>query len=249
MIAALPMYDMPGQQPANDAFWAAVRDALRARGIAAPDALDREIGLMEGWQAPELVLGQTCGLPFRTRLHDRVTLLATADYGLEDTPPGHYRSLFVVRAGEAAEDPEDYATRRFAYNQPDSHSGWAAPQIWAGKRGFRFPGTLETGAHRDSAHAVAGDRADIAAIDAITWAMLNRHEPDLTGALKVIGRTDSAPGQALIAGPGSDAEAGFAALCEALEALAPDMREALMIRQIVRIPAAEYLAVPTPPGP
>ena len=29
MIATLPMYDMTALQGANDAFWAAVRDALR----------------------------------------------------------------------------------------------------------------------------------------------------------------------------------------------------------------------------
>jgi hypothetical protein len=45
MIAALPMYDMAGQQPANDAFWAATRDRLHARGIGAPETLDRGIGL------------------------------------------------------------------------------------------------------------------------------------------------------------------------------------------------------------
>lgn len=249
MIAALPMYDMPGQQPANDAFWAAARDGLRARGIDAPDALDRTIGLWEGWEAPDLVLGQTCGLPFRTRLHARVTLVATADYGLDATPPGYYHSLFIVRGEEPSSAPEDFAERRFAYNQPDSHSGWAAAQLWAEARDFRFPASLETGAHRQSAEAVADGSADIAAVDAITWAMLCRHEAALTSRLKVIGRTANAPGQALIAGPDADAVATCEALSEALDSLDDGTREALMIRAIVRIPVADYLAVPTPAGP
>ena len=62
-IAALPMYDWPEARAAVDGFWAAVRDRLRARGIDAPEALSREIGLTEGWTHPRLVLGQTCGLP------------------------------------------------------------------------------------------------------------------------------------------------------------------------------------------
>ena len=148
MIASLPMYDRPENAAAHDALWAALAPALRARGVAAPEGLNRDIGLWEGWTAPDLVLGQTCGLPFRTRLHDKVTLIASFDYALPDTPPGHYRSLFVTRRDEAGDGIADFAERRFAYNQPDSHSGWAAPQLSAAAAGFRFAPTLETGGHR-----------------------------------------------------------------------------------------------------
>lgn len=249
MIAALPMYDMAPQQAANDAFWSAVRDGLRGRGIAAPEALDRETGMWEGWRSPDLVLGQTCGLPYRSRLHEQVTLVGAPDYGLEDTPPGHYHSVFVARAGEAGAAPEDFDTRRFAYNQPESHSGWAAPQSWAAARGFRFRPALETGGHRLSALAVAEDHADIAALDAVTWRLLCRHEPGLTSRLAVIGRTDTAPGLPFIAAPGADASALFDSLVEALASLDAATREQLSLRGIVHIPAAEYLAVATPPGP
>ena len=249
MIATLPMYDMTALQGANDAFWAAVRDALRARGIAAPDALSRDIGLWEGWQAPDLVLGQTCGMPYRTRLHGRVALIAAADYGLDDTAPGHYHSVYVVRADEPGDGAEAFATRRFAYNQPDSHSGWAAPQTWAAARGFRFDPTLETGGHRLSALAVAEDRADIAALDAVTWRFLTRHDPSLTTRLRVVGRTQTAPGLPFIAAPGADAAGTLAALSEALSTLDESTRDTLMIRGFVAIPAVDYLAVPTPPGP
>ncbi|MFC2966741.1 phosphate/phosphite/phosphonate ABC transporter substrate-binding protein [Acidimangrovimonas pyrenivorans] len=248
MIAALPMYDRPENAGAHDALWAAIRDAMRARGAAAPEALDRAVGLMEGWTSPELVLGQTCGLPFRTRLHDRVTLVASFDYGLDDTPPGYYRSLFVSRADEPGEIA-DFAARRFAYNQSDSHSGWAAPQLAAETIGFRFEPTLETGAHRASARAVAEGQADIAAIDAITWRGIERWEPELAAVLRVLGPTAAAPGQALIAAAGADADITFAALEEALDRLDDDSRETLGIVGVVQTPAETYLAVPTPPGP
>lgn len=39
MIASLGMYDRPETMAANDRLWALVRDGLRARGIAAPEAL------------------------------------------------------------------------------------------------------------------------------------------------------------------------------------------------------------------
>ena len=194
MIAALPMYDRPENAAAHDALWAAIRDALRARGASAPEALDRATGLWEGWTAPDLVLGQTCGLPFRTRLHHRVTLVATFDYALPDTPPGYYRSHFVARRDQPG-GIADFATRRFAYNQGDSHSGWAAPQLTAERLGFRFAPTLETGAHRASARAVAEGRADIAAIDAITWRGIVRWEPE-TAARPALRRPTPIPPRA-----------------------------------------------------
>lgn len=248
MIAALPMYDRPENAAAHDALWEATRDGLRASGCAAPERLSRGEDLWQVWTDPALVLGQTCGLPFRTRLHEQLTLIATLDYGLPDTPPGYYRSLFVTRAEETGEIA-DFASRRFAYNQPDSHSGWAAPQIAAQALGFRFAPTLETGAHRASARAVAEGRADIAAIDWITWRGIERWEPDLARALRVIGPTGAAPGLALIAAPGQDAQATFTALEAAVSGLSPGDREILGIADIVQIPAADYLAVPTPPGP
>lgn len=248
MIAALPMYDRPENAAAHDALWQGVRAGLRACGIDAPETLDRETGLWEGWTDPALVLGQTCGLPFRTRLHRRVTLVGNLDYGLPDTPAGHYRSLFVTRGDEPGE-VADFAPRRFAYNQGDSHSGWAAPQIVAAGLGFRFAATLETGAHRASARAVAEGAADIAAIDWITWRGIERWEPELARALRILGPTEVAPGQALIAAPAADADASFAALEEAVAALSPIDRDLLGIVGTTRIPAASYLAVPTPPGP
>ncbi|MBI1218876.1 MAG: PhnD/SsuA/transferrin family substrate-binding protein [Rhodobacteraceae bacterium] len=249
MIAALPMYDMVALQGANDAFWAAVREALRARGIAAPDTLNRDIGMWEGWQSPDLVLGQTCGMPYRIRLHGTVTLIAAADYGLDDTPPGYYHSVFVARADAPGDGPEAFAADRFAYNQPESHSGWAAPQTWAAARGFRFDPAVETGGHRLSALAVVEGRADIAALDAVSWRFLTRYDPALTDRLRVVGRTQTAPGLPFIAAPGADAAATLAALSEGLAGLDRSTRETLSIRGFVAIPAADYLAVPTPPGP
>lgn len=249
MIASLPMYDRPETAAAHDALWALVRDGLRARGLPAPEALDRRIGLWAGWEHPDLVLGQTCGLPYRTRLHRRVELIGAFDYGLEDVPPGHYVSLFVVRADDPRNVPEAFARACFAYNSADSHSGWAAPALWAAARGFAFGRALATGAHRESARAVAEGRADIAAIDAVTWRAIRRWDGPVATRLRVIGRTDASPGLPLIAARGADAEALAAALSEAAKALAPDHRDILGILGFVRVPAADYLAVPTPPAP
>lgn len=249
MIAALGMYDRAEVQGANDRLWALVRDGLRARGIAAPEALTRgEMAYMPGWLRPDLVLAQTCGFPYRARLHGKVTLIGTPDYGVESCPPGHYRSVFVARAN----DPRDLVAfdgTPIAYNDALSQSGWAAPQNHAAKLGLRFPAGLCTGGHIVSARAVAEGRADLAALDAVTWAMIGDHDPALAKALRVVAATDPTPGLPYIAALGADADATFDALSEAIAALDPQDRALLHLKGLVRIPAAAYLAVPTPPSP
>ena len=187
MIASLGMYDFGPAQAANDRLWALVRDGLRTRGIAAPETLTRgEHAYWDAWQSPHLLLSQTCGYPFRARLHDRVTYVGTPDYGVDGGPPGYYRSVFVARADDPRETLADFDGARFAYNEALSQSGWAAPQTHAAKLGIHLPPALQSGGHRLSALAVAEGRADIAALDAVTHAMLQEVEPKVAG-LRALG--------------------------------------------------------------
>ena len=97
MIAALPMYDLPPMQAANDRYWSGIRDRLRGMGVAAPQTLARGMDDLWGvWQDPGLVLAQTCGYPFRARLHGHVTLIGTPDFAVSGCAPGYYCSVFVV---------------------------------------------------------------------------------------------------------------------------------------------------------
>jgi ABC-type phosphate/phosphonate transport system substrate-binding protein len=242
------MYDRAETAGANDRFWALVAAGLRARGLDAPDALTRgHAAYWAAWQDPSLVLSQTCGFPYRAKLHDQVALVATPDYGIEDCPAGYYASVFVARADDARTLPE-FRTARFAYNEGLSQSGWAAPQNHAATMGFQFHPNLETGAHRLSALAVAEGRADLAAIDALTWRMIQRWEP-MAAKLREVARTAPTPGLPFIAAKGADTEAVFQALVTAVDRLSPEDRDALSLRGIVRIAAERYLAVPIPPSP
>lgn len=250
MIASLGMYDRAECQAANDRLWALIRDRLRARGIAAPDRLTRgEAAYWPAWQAPELVLSQTCGFPYRARLHGRVTLIGTPDYGVEGCPPGHYRSLFVARRGDPRAALADFDGAAFAYNEPMSQSGWAGPQTHAAALDVRLRPALATGGHRFSALAVAEGRAEIAALDAVTWRLIERFEPDLAGALTVVGQTAPSPGLPLIAAAGADRAATFAAVAGAIAALDGQDRATLGLVGLVAIPPEAYLAVPTPAAP
>ena len=246
MIAALGMYDRAETAAANDRLWSLIREGLRARGIEAPDNLTRgELAYMPGWTAPDLVLSQTCGLPFRARLHDRVTLIGTPDYGVEGCPPGHYRSVFVARADREA---PAFAGARLAYNDGLSQSGWAAALAHAATLDVRFGETLETGGHRLSMLAVAEGRADLAALDAVTWRLLQRWEP-AAAKVRVVGLTAPTPGLPLIARAGANQPATFAAVADAIAALSAEDRDTLHLKDLVAIPASAYLALPLPPSP
>ena len=115
-------------------------------------------------------------------------------------------------------------------------------------RGLRFVTGPQTGGHALSVRAVAGGQADIAALDAVTWANLQAFDP-VGEALVEIDRTQPTPVLPYISARGADAGMIRAAISEAIATLPPDTRKMLRLRGIVEIPAERYLGVPIPPAP
>jgi hypothetical protein len=231
MIVSLPMYDLPEVAAATEAWWQAIRAALRAAGLPAPVLRDQpERDLLAHWRRPDLLLSQTCGLPYRSVLHDHVELVGTPDFGLEGCQAGHYCSAIVVRAEDGRRGLHDFDGARLAYNEGISQSGWAAPLAHAAAAGIRFRTGPRTGAHRLSMRAVARGEADLA-------------------ALRVLDRTAPTPGLPCITARGQDAPAIAAALAEAGERMPAGARDVLGLRGVAAIPSASYLALPIPPLP
>ena len=106
MIAHLGMYAVPA---ANEALWMQTRCAL---GYG-PDRLTQSDDFWQIWQDPDLLFSQTCGYPFRARLHKQVQLIGTPDYGLPGCPP---MKCFVDHI-------ESWSTNEVAIN-------WNAPFAW-----------------------------------------------------------------------------------------------------------------------
>lgn len=249
MIASLGMYDPIEAQPANDRLWALIRDGLRGAGLAAPHTLTRGAeAYWTAWTAPDLVLSQTCGFPYRARLHDTVTLIGTPDFGVAGCAPGFYRSVFVARRSDARAEVAEFDGAALAFNEDLSQSGWAAPQNYARVHGLTLRPHLCTGGHLASARAVAEGRAEIAALDAVTWAMIQRWET-FAASLKVVGQTEPTPGLPYISAKGANAALMFKVIETAIAALPAPDRTTLCLRGLEAIPAETYLAVPTPPTP
>ena len=235
------MYDMPEVRAETDRLWAVLRDALREAGFAAPDALTRPIAdLWPHWHDPDLTLSQTCGLPYSAKLSGKVTLLGAPDYDLGDNESGHYFSQIIVRNDHPATSVKDLSGGRFAFNMRESQSGWAAPDVLLNIH-ETFDETVETGGHAASAHAVAEGRADVAAIDAVTWALLQRHDP-VAVQLRIIGQTAATPGlpyiSRLMTAP--DAARMRSAVGAAVAALDKPACQALFLRGFVPLTDADY---------
>ena len=237
----LGMYDMPEIHSANDAIWSAVRSAIGA----GPAQLDRSSDFWEIWHSPDLVLGQTCGLPYRARLMGQVQKIATPDYALPGCPPGYYASAFVVREDSPFRSLTDLDGALLAFNEGMSQSGWAGPMSKLARQGIRPGGLLETGAHVRSLAAVAAGRADVTAADMQTIRLITQ-SGTMPAGLRQIGATDPTPGLPYICAPAQDAGRLRTALQDAiaLPAAAP-----LGIAALVDIPEDVYAAVPTPPAP
>lgn len=238
------MYDRREISAANDAFWTTIRNTL---GFG-PKHLSRDMDLWEIWQSPDLILAQTCGYPYRAKLHGAVSLIGTPDYGVKDCPAGYYNSVFIARRSDPRRDLADFHAATFAYNEPMSQSGWAAPMAHMATHGLTFAKHIQSGAHLKSARQVASDHADIAAIDAVTWAMIEKHD-DFAKDLHVIARTAPTPGLPYIAAAGADKSRLFSAIQTGISNLSSPIRNQLQIKGIVDIAASKYLAIPTPASP
>jgi ABC-type phosphate/phosphonate transport system substrate-binding protein len=193
VIAALQMYDWPEVSARTDAFWAQVAAALAAEGIAAPPALVRPADLARAWSDPALLLGQSCGLPYVSGLCRGAVPVARPVYHAEGCGRGTYRSALVCRAGE--EGPlSSFRGRVVAVNEYGSQSGCNALADTVRPLGDAFfAKVVLTGAHRASALAVVRGEADIAAVDAVAWALVGEIEPAARAGLAVLGWTDEMP--------------------------------------------------------
>ncbi len=247
MISSLGMYERAETSAANDRLWAGIRDGLRGQGIAAPEALTRGEGAYwPAWTAPDLVFSQTCGFPLRARLHDHVTLIGTPDYGLPDCPPGHYASVYIARKSDRRTTLAEFAATRFAYNEDMSQSGWAAPATHFAALGLVLSPCLQSGGHRLSALAVVENRADFAALDLLSWQMITRWDK-WADNLRVIGRTNPpTPALPFITAKRNDAETFFTVTARAIADLSEADKDILYLKGLLRLPLADYLAVPIP---
>lgn len=201
MRAAMPMHDWPHLRADTDRFWSRWSAALRARGVAAPEFLSRGRPAEDYWNDPEILVTQTCGLPWVSGLRGHLQLVATPHYSAVGCAGAQYRSVLAVQPERAGGGLLSFAGGTVALNAWNSHSGHTALVGALHAAGARFPffgRVLVTGSHAASMQAVAAGRADLAAVDCVTWALAGDANHPARARLASAGMTPSAPGLPLV---------------------------------------------------
>ncbi|NDW03337.1 phosphate/phosphite/phosphonate ABC transporter substrate-binding protein [Jiella pacifica] len=208
-IASLGMYDMPWLLHANDALWAGLASRLRAIGMdGVAESLERTRSLATVWRDPALLFAQTCGYPLMTALNDVVTPFAAPVYSWSGCSGATHCSVIVVLRASSFETLADLRGRRAAINGPDSNSGMnlfrhaVAPFAEGGRF---FADVVTTGGHLASIDHVASGRADVAAIDCVTFGLAHRHRPELVEGVRVIAETAKSPSLPFVTRAGASA--------------------------------------------
>lgn len=246
MLGSLPMY--AAGSAANAELWQCVTGQLNSFGI--PATLVEPNNLIAHWLDPALLLSQTCGYPLTHALAGRVQLVGTFCY----TAPGcnglRYRSQLVCRSTDAGLPLAGFRGRTVAYNAEDSQSGHNSLRALVAplaRNGVFFGKAVVTGSHHASAESVRSGQADLAAIDCVTWALLQRDHPEMVRGLQVCGHTAPAPGLPLITSLQTSPEMLLAlrqALHHAMHAKAlAQARTALLIHDFAELPLADYDAI------
>lgn len=241
--SALAMYDLAPIRPAVDALWAAVRE--RVAWIDSP--LEWDVDLHRLWSSSELVVSQTCGWPLVTSLAPLmdagdVRVLGTFVHDIPEAEGHTYRSVLVAGDPSAMRAS---STGRAAVNSFDSLSGWVSLRWGVLGSAAAWPGEVViTGSHAASLAAVADGKADIASLDAVTWALSTLYRPELTAQVTVVGHGPRVPCLPLIAGRSVTDERAAqlrVAFAEAVAApAAAPIRAATLIERFVPLDRSEY---------
>jgi ABC-type phosphate/phosphonate transport system substrate-binding protein len=248
-LASLVMYASPPPlAEATATLWDFLSEALKRAGLdEVPAKLDDAVDYHQAWTRPDLLLAQTCGFPYVKHLRGKVKLVATPVYGHPGCDGPLMRSFIVVAKDSAAQSLEDLRGTRAAINQPDSNSGsnlFRASIAPLSRGGRFFSSVIETGGHRNSIAAITAGKADVAAIDCITYGNVLRFDPESLTGVRILAETVNGPGLPFITrADASDAEVALLrqALQQAIaEPSLATVRDALCLKGFAVLSDADY---------
>lgn len=244
-ISTLEMYNRVETNKANQEFYSKISEQLNKQKVNAPETLTHVGDQLKLWKSKDLFFSQTCGLPYKMFLHNKVTLIGTPDYGIKDCEPGYYNSVFVVREENKNKSVVDFNKSKLAVNDYFSQSGWAAPQNYMKNLQLDFNEVILSGSHRNSAKLVSQGKANITAIDAISFKMIQKYD-DFSANLRIIGETNPTPGLPFIAYRGADKGIFFRAIKDAINTISSESKNTLQIKGLISIPKSKYLKLQQP---
>ncbi len=232
MCASLPMYDFPEIREHTDLLWNHLASGARRRGLQdVPLLLTRPDGrLVDHWRRNDIFLSHTCGYPVVRELPE-VHVLGSFSVEAGPSRPGYYRSVIVARATDprSAIGLAAYDGAPVAANGDDSLSGWVSLGWAMAEVGVSAGPVTFTGAHALSVLAVRDGTADVASIDAHSYALFAKHRPDAVAGLGVIGQGPEVAVTPLITARGELVDSLREVVAEAVESMPSESLRALMI--------------------
>ncbi|NJM35091.1 MAG: PhnD/SsuA/transferrin family substrate-binding protein [Rhodomicrobium sp.] len=130
-----------------------------------------------------------CGYPY-IAFRDRLDLLAAPVW--QGRPL--YQSYVIAGKSNAATSFEDLRASVHAFSDPNSNSGYLVTTARLAEKGLRpnqfFSRVFFTYGHRNVVRAVAAGLADSGSVDGYVWQVMTETEPDLTGATRIVRRSE-----------------------------------------------------------
>jgi hypothetical protein len=205
-FACLPMYWFPETVEVHQSLWQAIAEELDTLGYTdIPERLTPPPEHYKDMWQPGLLLGQTCGYPLVTDLAAKhpykslFKLIATPVYDTPYTSGAWCRSVVLVH--KSINSIEDVRGGRCVFNERNSQSGYNALRHFLLRQlgpGKHFSEVIESGAHKGSITALNDGRADICAVDCVSYSLLRDYYPQLFTQLRVLATTEAYPGLPLI---------------------------------------------------
>lgn len=197
---------------------------------------------------PALMFGHTCGYPLMTCWKDRLHPFCVPVFDVPGSEGKLYSSRFIVGANSGIASLADCSGKVAAINAPDSNSGmnvfrYAISNLKPARR--FFSGVITTGGHLHSLEAVANRQADIAAIDCVSYQLIQDCRPELVEQVRSIGFSVKTCGLPFVVpGPGtSDTKMLIENLNRALASAPDSVREKLHLLSFEPVTLGDYQAI------
>ena len=137
-----------------------------------------------------LFLGHTCGYPLMKHLKDQVIPFCVPVFEVPGTDGKMYSSRFIVAADSSIEALDECRGKVAAMNAADSNSGMNVLRYAIARfnpSGPFFSRVVQTGSHLHSLETVADGTTDVAAIDCVSYQLIQDHWPELVEKVRSIG--------------------------------------------------------------
>jgi ABC-type phosphate/phosphonate transport system substrate-binding protein len=225
----------------------------RLAELAAPGAGGVRLSFLHDPQLllqPDLWFGHTCGYPLMTRLQQHVSPFCVPLFDVAGTDGPLYCSRIIAAADSAIESIVDGRGCVAAMNNPDSNSGMnvlrhAVAEVHKG--GDFFARVKTTGGHLHSLQAVAEGAADIAAIDCVSYRLIEDWRPELCERVRIIADSVKTCGLPLVMSHATlaDTDTGrlTAMLNEALAGCASEVTDTLHLTGFAEVTLDDYRGI------